>query len=176
MSTSTPLSRRRFLQVAATAAASSSFLGCRGTNGPWRFFTPAEARTVEALCEQIVPADQDPGATEAGTIHYIDAQLVAHFQKFQSVYRSGLAALNAASRSSLGHPFADLPFVQQTAFLHHLPDFLQPFFDLVIAHTMQGFYGDARHLGNRDDLSWRMLGVPVIPIRGRVQYQLPSKG
>jgi gluconate 2-dehydrogenase gamma chain len=40
---------------------------------------------------------------------------------------------------------------------------------MVIAHTMQGYYGDPRHGGNREAVSWCMLGVPVIPIRGRAR-------
>jgi len=42
------LTRRRFLQVAATAAASSALISCGRHAGPWRFFTPGEARTIEA--------------------------------------------------------------------------------------------------------------------------------
>src|SRR5208283_5155007 len=80
MSKRSALTRRRFLQVAATAAASSALVACDRHAGPWRFFTPGEARTIEALCEQIIPADQDSGATWAGTIYYIDSQLVGHFQ------------------------------------------------------------------------------------------------
>jgi gluconate 2-dehydrogenase gamma chain len=170
------LTRRRFLQVAATAAASSALNSCGRHAGPWRFFTPGEAGTIEALCEQIIPADQDPGATWAGTIYYIDSQLVGHFRKLQSAYRSGIAACDAACRAAHGQPFAELPFDQQTAFLQRLPNSLQPFFDMVITHTMQGFYGDARHNGNRDAVSWRMLGIPVIPIRGRDHYEFPRKG
>jgi gluconate 2-dehydrogenase gamma chain len=37
----------------------------------------------------------------------------------------------------------------------------------VVSHTMQGFYGDPRHGGNRNWASWRMLGVPITPVRGR---------
>ena len=33
---------------------------------------------------------------------------------------------------------------------------------------MMGFYGDPRHGGNKDRVSWRMLGVPDPPIRGRL--------
>ena len=29
------------------------------------------------------------------------------------------------------------------------------FFDLVLSHTMQGFYGDPRHGGNRERVSWK---------------------
>jgi len=176
MSKRSALTRRRFLQVAATAAASSALVSCDRHAGPWRFFTPAEARTIEALSEQIIPADQDPGATWAGTIYYIDSQLVGHFHKLQAAYRRGIAAFDAACRSAHGQPFAALPLDQQTDFLNQLPSSLQPFFDMVITHTMQGFYGDARHNGNRDAVSWRMLGIPVIPIRGRDHYEFPRKG
>jgi len=31
-----------------------------------------------------------------------------------------------------------------------------------------GFYGDPRHGGNKDRVSWRMLGVADPPIRGRL--------
>jgi gluconate 2-dehydrogenase gamma chain len=34
---------------------------------------------------------------------------------------------------------------------------------------MQGFYGDPRHGGNREGVSWKMLGLPYPPIRGRQQ-------
>jgi gluconate 2-dehydrogenase gamma chain len=176
MSKRSALTRRRFLQVAATAAASSALGSCSRHAGPWRFFAPGEARTIEALCEQIIPADQDPGATWAGTIYYIDSQLVGHFRKLQSAYRKGIAAFDAACHAAHGEFFAELPVDRQTAFLNRLPNPLQPFFDMVIAHTMQGFYGDPRHNGNRDAISWRMLGIPVIPIRGRDHYEFPRKG
>ena len=44
------------------------------------------------------------------------------------------------------------------------------FFAMAVAHTMQGFYGTPRRGGNRNAVSWRMLGVPVPPVRGRAQY------
>ncbi len=176
MTKQSALSRRRFLQVAVTVAASSAVISCGRRAGPWRFFTNDEAHTMEALCDQIIPADQDPGAAWAGSIYYIDSQLVGHFRKLQSDYREGLAAFEGACLSAHHTPFADLPSDQQTTFLNHLPAFLQPFFDMVIAHTMQGFYGDARHNGNRDAISWRMLGIPIIPIRGRAQYEFTEKG
>ena len=49
------------------------------------------------------------------------------------------------------------------------------FFDLAVTHAMQGFYGSPRHGGNRDFASWRMLGVPVSPVRGRDRYDF-TKG
>jgi gluconate 2-dehydrogenase gamma chain len=40
----------------------------------------------------------------------------------------------------------------------------------VRAHTMQGFYGDPRHGGNRDRASWKMVGLSYPPIRGQEKY------
>jgi gluconate 2-dehydrogenase gamma chain len=34
----------------------------------------------------------------------------------------------------------------------------QTFFTLVINHAMQGFYGDPKYGGNKDKLSWKMIG------------------
>ena len=46
------------------------------------------------------------------------------------------------------------------------------FFELVREHTMEGYYGSPRHGGNRDAVSWRMLGLDEPPLRGRAQYDL----
>ncbi|HVM63855.1 MAG TPA: gluconate 2-dehydrogenase subunit 3 family protein [Acidimicrobiales bacterium] len=41
------------------------------------FFSAEEYRTVEAACARLIPTDQDPGATEAGVVDYIDTLLGA---------------------------------------------------------------------------------------------------
>jgi len=40
---------------------------------------------------------------------------------------------------------------------------------------MQGYYGSPRHGGNRDAISWRMLGLDEPPLRGRAQYDLTAE-
>jgi len=155
------MQRRRFVQIAATGSLAS----CAHRSSPWRFLTEAEGRTLAALCEQIIPSDQTPGAAWAGAVNYIDRQLMGPFRKYREAYRNGLAMLNQLS----AEPFAALAPAQQTALLANLQGEPKRFFSLVIAHTMQGYYGDPRHGGNRDAVSWRMLGVPVIPVRGRAR-------
>jgi gluconate 2-dehydrogenase gamma chain len=49
---------------------------------------------------------------------------------------------------------------QQDQILAHLEEKRSPFFALLVEHTMQGFYGDPRHGGNRDRVGWRMIGFP----------------
>jgi hypothetical protein len=51
---------------------------------------------------QLIPTDRDPGAREAGVIHYIDIQLAKRLRKHQAAYRKGIAALDAGSRSKFG--------------------------------------------------------------------------
>ena len=45
------------------------------------------------------------------------------------------------------------------------------FFRLVRDHTMQGFYGSPRHGGNRDYVSYKMLGLDYPQIVGRNRYR-----
>lgn len=109
-------------------------------------------------------------------VNYIDLQLSGPFRKLRPRYRSGLAAIEQSCAGRFQKSFTELQPDRQTEFLSTLDRKLTPFFNLVIAHTMQGYYGDPRHGANRDAVSWRMLGVPVIPIRGRSPYQFPPQG
>jgi gluconate 2-dehydrogenase gamma chain len=164
-----PLRRRRFVQLAGSATAAGVLASCGRPASPWRFLSAAEGRTLEALCDQIVPADQAPGAAEAGVVNYIDRQLMGPFRKQRDAYRKGLAALDQAALRSAGQAFAALDPASQAALLSGLQGESRRFFSMVVAHTMQGYYGDPRHGGNREAASWRMLGVPVLPIRGRAR-------
>lgn len=175
--------RRKFLGIAASAAACGAATSCVRNSGSWRFFKTNEAETVNAICERIIPADQDPGAAAAGVVNFIDKQMCGPFRRFQKTYRQGVIAVNHVSLRQFQKPFVELAPEQQDEVLTAMeqnkvpPDVWDPaqarlFFDMMINHTMQGFYGDPRHGGNREAVSWRMLSIPVIPIRGRQQYDL----
>jgi gluconate 2-dehydrogenase gamma chain len=175
------LRRRRFLQAAAAGAA-GSLLSCGSRKGPWRFFTVEESRTVAAIADRIIPADEEPGAVWAGAVNYIDRHLSGHFLKYQQTYRDSLAALDRVSQAMHGRGFSAMPVEHQDDVLAAVekgstePNWkageARDFFNLVRDHTLQSFYGDPRHGGNRDAVSWRMIRVPVIPVRGRMQYDL----
>ena len=177
------LNRRAFLQAALTAAAAAGTgVACSSNRSPWRFFTLDEARTLAGMVDQIIPPDQDAGAVWAGVVDYIDRQLCGPFQNLQNVYRRGLAGVDQSSQSLLGKVFADLDASQQIDLLHRMEEGktqgsawkqISPaeFFGTVVDHTMQGFYGDPRHGGNREGVSWRMLNLPYPPIRGRLRYE-----
>jgi gluconate 2-dehydrogenase gamma chain len=181
------LSRRRFLQAAmAMAAATGSGIGCGGAGTPWRFLTVDEARALAALCDQIIPADEDPGAVWAGVVNYIDRQLCGPLENLRASYRQGIASVERSSRTLYGSAFAELAAARQVELLTLMEQGRAPaeawgqsssteFFDLLLDQTMQGFYGDPRHGGNREGISWKMLGIPYPPIRGRLHFDVSKK-
>lgn len=89
---------------------------------PLTVLTADEAKVVETLCAQIIPADDWPGAKEAGVLYYgvlyyIDKQLAGPLARFSGEYKNGISALNSASSEQTGRSFADLSFAEQKQFL-----------------------------------------------------------
>jgi len=181
------LSRRKFLQAAlAAAAAAGTGLACARARSPWRFLTVDEARTLAAICDRIIPPDEHPGAAWAGAVNYVDRQLCGPLRHLRNAYRQGLAAVDQGSRILNGASFAGLAETTQVALLSMMEQGQAPsavwkqvsseeFFALVVDQTMQSFYGDPRHGGNREGASWKMLGTPYPPIRGRLHYDVSTK-
>jgi gluconate 2-dehydrogenase gamma chain len=141
------ISRRGFVAIGAATAvnAASKFV----------FFTASEAVLVALIAEQIVPADKDPGATDAGVVYYIDRQVAGQLSVFAPLYRESLAAFE---------PMRTMAFSEQTEFLKSVErkergEAAARLFSIMIDHTMQGFYGAPSQGGNRDEVSWKMLGI-----------------
>jgi gluconate 2-dehydrogenase gamma chain len=175
--------RRGFLKAGAVAAAAAA-AACTGARSRFRVLTEDEAITLAAACDQIVPPDTDPGAAAAGAVSFIDRQLATRRKRDLPRWRAGIRGLDATAQRRYGRPFAELPFDTQTAVLQEVEKSaveaadwsgVEPkaFFRLLREHTMMGFYGDPRHGGNKDRVSWRMLGVPDPPIRGRLHETAP---
>jgi gluconate 2-dehydrogenase gamma chain len=166
------LARRDFM--IATAAASTALLsGCFSShNSGWEFLTDADAATLKAICDQIIPADDFPSASEAGVLTYIDRQLGRHYRRHRKAYDAGLEQANRISRERFGAALETLSPPQQLAVVIELDAQYPKFFELVREHTLEGYYGSPRHGGNRDAVSWRMLGLDEPPLRGRAQYDL----
>jgi gluconate 2-dehydrogenase gamma chain len=139
-----------------------------------------EAATLEAWSEALIPADQDPGARQAGVVFFIDRQLVRKYKKHLPAYQHSLEAIDRLAQQRHKQPFAELELEQATAVLQTLeagqapkdlwPDGGKAAFEMVLAHSLQGFYGNPRHGGNRDYASWKMIGVPAVQVRGRQHY------
>jgi gluconate 2-dehydrogenase gamma chain len=176
------------MQISTAAAAATPLVSCLSSTSPWRFFTVREAQTLEAMCDRIIPADQDPGAASSGAVNYIDIQLGGPFQRQQKAYWQGIAGVDETSRSKFGKMFVALPASKQDEVLKALEKgqaageiwkkrSSKQFFAMVVRHTMESFYGDPRHGGNRNRASWKMLNLPYPPVSGRLHYDLtkPAK-
>ncbi|WP_168879817.1 gluconate 2-dehydrogenase subunit 3 family protein [Rhizobium sp. P28RR-XV] len=83
-------------------------------------------------------------------------------------YRIGIAALNAYCRSTVGKGFVELPGEQQDKTISGIESGeialdgidSKMFFGQLLANTMEGFFADPIYGGNRDMVSWKMIGFP----------------
>ena len=67
-----------------------------------------EAATLDALFEQLFPADEKgPGASSIGVINYLDRALSGPYARHVETYRLGVYALDAESEARFGKRFAD---------------------------------------------------------------------
>ncbi len=158
---------------AVAAAASHAHRAAQAGERKFEFFTREQAEEIEAIAAQIIPADDTPGAREAGVIYFIDRALVSFDHGNQPVYKEGLEQLSAAVRSMFpgSERFSLLTLADQTKLLHAIehPANMQdrhasptghdvPFFELVRVHTIVGFFSNPEYGGNRDGIGWKLIG------------------
>ena len=128
----------------------------------------AQADTLRAAIDRIIPADDAPGGWEAGVGDYF-ARLWVREPQFLAPARLGLDALDAEAQATAGAAFASLAPDIQDALLARVEagdvqtDWLLPadFFRRLVQQTMEGFYADPGNGGNKDRVAWRMVGYRV---------------
>jgi gluconate 2-dehydrogenase gamma chain len=154
------------------------------------FFNADEAAFIEAAVARLIPQDdQWGGALEAGVPNYIDKQLAGAWGAGERLYRSGpwqpgthsqgyqlpftpaelfRTALAAINKTLALTPFAHMSADQQDKYLASLekggtdlggvPS--DVFFSHLWQSTLEGFFSDPVYGGNRNMVSWRMIGFP----------------
>ena len=134
----------------------------------------AGIETLRALVDRIVPADDYPSGWQAGVGDFLRRILGRDLAGRAVDIETGLGLLDAEARARHGGtPFADLPAVAQDALITDLlagngsslwgPVPADEFVRTMIDLTVQGYYGDPDNGGNRDAVSWDMLGYRVLP-------------
>jgi gluconate 2-dehydrogenase gamma chain len=176
------INRRLFLKNLTLAGGSLMFIpACQKNISFWRVLTDEEAKLLTAIAEQIVPADEYPGATDAGVVNFIDKQLAGFYSDQVENYRNGLAAFQQYCKERVGNNFEELDWDTQTNVLKDLEanriDFAywkensgSQFFNMLRNHTMQGFYGSPRHGGNKNYVSYKMMRIDYPHVIGRNIY------
>jgi hypothetical protein len=126
----------------------------------------AQTATLRAAVDRIIPPDEFPAGWAGGVGGYLARQFAGDLAGLIPVYRDGLDALDATARAEWGRPFTEGTESEQDALLAQVEtgargEELARFFTLLVAHTMEGFYGDPGNGGNRGRVAWEMIGFEV---------------
>jgi gluconate 2-dehydrogenase gamma chain len=177
-------SRREFVRLITGGAAAvliSFNTACKNKISRWQYLHEGEITLLDAIVEQIIPTDDFPGGKWANVSNFIDKQLSSYYRIHQQAYRDGLAAFENKVVQMNGKKFEEIPFAEQTAILEKMEagEFSDGywkdhsaagFFDMMRQHSLQGFYGSPGHGGNREYISYRMLGLDYPNIIGQNRY------
>ena len=138
--------------------------------GPLETLTAAEFETLGAIAARLIPTDANgPGASEARAPQYIDRALGGALASFRETYRAGLAALDRYAENTKGSPFVRLSAADQDGLLRDVErnaaagfSNAPVFFNLVLAHTIQGTFCDPHYGGNASFVGWDLIGYPGV--------------
>jgi len=177
------ISRRDVLKrvgIAGAAAAVPIDAIAQATREPFETLTAAEGAALEAIVARLIPTDANgPGANEARAARYIDRALGGFLASSRDTYRVGLAAIEGYASKFKGAPFTQLSAENQDAVLS---DFERAatsgfapngalFFNLVLAHTIQGTFCDPFYGGNANFVGWDLIGYPGVRLTATANDQ-----
>ena len=167
----TLINRRNFTKTTLLAGGVCFFPGCviKSDNPLFLFFNEYEVKTIVAICNQIIPADDNfGGASDAEVVYYIDRQLSSFFKYDSSLYRQSILKLQTYCLENFNKIFCDLDSDKQISVLQMMEknkldnrkwNNSSIFFNKIRLHTMQGFYGSPIHGGNKNFLSFDILNI-----------------
>lgn len=126
-----------------------------------------QRQTLRAAVNRIIPQDDYPGAWQSGVGDYLARQFEGDLRPVFDDYRNGLTALDAESRARFQRSFSKLSEADQDRVLGLVErgDTLtnwdvapSHFFNLLVRTTAEGFYSEPEQGGNRNAVSWNMVG------------------
>jgi gluconate 2-dehydrogenase gamma chain len=131
-------------------------------------FTRETFATLSAVCERLLPRDEDPGAIDLGVPSYIDRMLAS--PDLASVRAMLLRVLpivdREARKRTAGKPYHEALADEQDAILaawQHGRDGGQSFFAVILSLTLEGAFGDPRYGGNSGGRGFAMIGFTPDP-------------
>ncbi len=126
-----------------------------------------QLRTLRAAIDRIIPADDFPSASQAGVDQYIVALLQGDRKGDEQAFEAGLAGLDAEAQAQFGKLFAECAVNAQDEILERVQEGTMrvqwntpaaSFFEMLLNLTAEGYFSDPANGGNRDALSWKMIG------------------
>ena len=129
--------------------------------------TELQLQTFRAVLDCVIPADEFPGAWEAGVGNYLERQFAGDLAHQLELYCAGLDGLEAEANARFNEHFARLKSSQQNAIIERVESGevisswkVDPrqFFKLLVETAAEGYYSDPEQGGNFDAVSWTMTG------------------
>lgn len=130
-----------------------------------------QQRTLRAAVDRIVPADDYPGAWQAGVGDYLAKQFERDLKPVVDAYLQGLDLLELEAIVRYQQSFCSLRDTEQDTLLKQVEWgkvvttwTVSPvsFFRLLTETTAEGFYSEPEQGGNRDGVSWAMTGFESV--------------
>ena len=120
--------------------------------------SPEEAVELSAIVDQIIPADETPGASEAGVVYFIDVALGSFMSSATLTLRQGIEELQQKTVSAYPEStgFSELSFEHQTEILKTVED--TPMFKKLHFMTLCGMFCLPAYAGNRENAGWDLIG------------------
>ena len=117
-----------------------------------------DALELGAIVDQIIPADETPGATDTGVVYFIDAALGGFMSGTSETLKRGLEDLSGKAKLNGNQDgrFSELSFDQQTSVLKEVEG--SQFFGTLHFLTMMGMFCLPKYAGNKDNIGWDLLG------------------
>jgi hypothetical protein len=129
-----------------------------------------KTETLRAVVDCLIPADNFPGAYDAGVCDYLERIFQTDLAAQAEFFRAGIDGIEAEALKRFDQPFTNLTPDQKTSILAAIesgdvkPSWsISPsrFFEMLVNTTAEGYYSDPQQGGNRDALSWAMTGFEV---------------
>lgn len=130
---------------------------------------PIDEPVLRALLDRLIPADDYPGAWEAGCGEYLKRLLATDRAGQAPEVAAGLSALDDEAQALYRRGFAELGPAEQDGIISaaergaavgRWPIPAPAFIRLMAELAAEGYYSDPSSGGNRDGVSWRMIGYP----------------
>ncbi|HUQ84193.1 MAG TPA: gluconate 2-dehydrogenase subunit 3 family protein [Gemmatimonadaceae bacterium] len=149
-------------------AAEADRAATTGAAAQFRTITAQQAADFAAVADRIIPADETPGARDAGVAFFADRFLGGMGSGQKAEFDKAIAAVNAAAKKRVptAASFAALTVKQQDETLTSIQSGNE--FSVLRAITVAGYFSHPSHGGNRNDAGWRTIGI-----QDRMQWSPP---
>jgi gluconate 2-dehydrogenase subunit 3-like protein len=116
------------------------------------------SETLRAVVDCLIPADDFPGAYDAGVCDYLERLLQTDLAEHAEFFRAGIDAIDVEALARFDKPFAQLSQDEQNATLVAIESRAPRFFEMLVNTTIEGYYSEPQQGGNRGAISWLMTG------------------